>query len=96
MTEFGAGGQRGVDGLGGEAAQAELLRRRIRTYRSVRGLDGAIVWTLRDFALRPDFDGGSIRRVAPAVPPADGLLDKGLFRFDGTPKPAARAVREAW
>ncbi|WP_146175281.1 glycoside hydrolase family 2 protein [Paraconexibacter algicola] len=46
-------------------------------------LGGAIYWTLREFAVKPDWDGGAQRDV-----PRDGIHNKGLITYDGRPKPA--------
>jgi hypothetical protein len=74
---------------------ADLLARRIAELRRAR-VAGMIAWTLRDFALRPDFTGGSISGTAPHVLLTPGLNEKGLFSYDGRPKPAAEAVRRAF
>ena len=58
------------------------------------GLDGVLVWNLRDFALRPDFRGGSIEDAYPGRQPTPGVNAKGLLTLDGEPKPALEAVRE--
>nr|MBA3746509.1 hypothetical protein [Solirubrobacterales bacterium] len=60
------------------------------------GVSGVLVWTLRDYALRPDFVGGSIARRRPELTLAPGLNEKGLYDFDDRPKPALRAVRRAF
>lgn len=52
-------------------------------------LGGAIYWTLREFAVKPDWDGGAQRRV-----PRDGIHNKGLIAYDGTRKPAWNAARD--
>lgn len=79
---------------GGLAFHAELLERRLATYARVDGLDGALVWNLRDFLLRPDFRGGSIEDAYPGRIPTPGVNAKGLFTRAGEPKPAAEVVRE--
>ena len=43
----------------GVAVAADLLRTHIRTYASIPGLSGMLVWNLRDFAVAPSFGGGS-------------------------------------
>ena len=62
MTELGAAGSaRIADGqFGSLSFQARLLARRIRQLRAEPGVSGVIVWALRDYALRPDFAGGSV------------------------------------
>ncbi len=46
-------------------------------------LGGAIYWTLREFAVKPDWDGGAKRQV-----PRDGIHNKGLITYGGIRKPA--------
>ncbi|MFA9273049.1 MAG: glycoside hydrolase family 2 TIM barrel-domain containing protein, partial [Baekduiaceae bacterium] len=46
-------------------------------------LGGAIYWTLREFAVKPDWDGGAKRKVA-----RDGIHNKGLITYGGARKPA--------
>ena len=60
------------------------------------GVGGILVWNLRDYALRPDFAGGSIVAKMPGLQLAPGLNEKGLFDFAGRPKPALRAVRRGF
>ena len=48
-------------------------------------MNGAIYWTLREFAVDPGWTGGA--DLPPGDPP-DGLHHKGLIAYDGTPKPA--------
>jgi len=52
-------------------------------------MDGAIYWTLRDFAIKPDWTGGPI----PASSPGNTIFHKGLIARDGTPKPAFADAR---
>ena len=98
VTELGAAGspRMPADAFGGLRYQAELLARRIRALRDEPGLSGTLVWSLRDYALRPDFAGGSIARRMPALMLAPGLNEKGLYDFAGRPKPALAAVRRAY
>jgi hypothetical protein len=51
-----------------------------------------IVWILQDFAMRPNFLGGSVRAHAPDIVLQRGLNQKGLFTWRGRPKPAAGVV----
>jgi hypothetical protein len=98
VTELGAAGSERVpgDAFGSPRFQAELLARRLRELRDVPGLSGTIVWNLRDYALRPDFRGGSVLMARPDLTLTPGLNEKGLYDFAGRPKPALAAVREAW
>ena len=50
------------------------------------------IWDLRDYPLIPAFQGGSIHARLPRVRIIEGLIQKGMFTYDGTPKPAARTV----
>jgi hypothetical protein len=78
---------------GGYAFQSRLLRLHIDTYRSrAADLDGMLVWDLRDFALTPDFAGGSIRREVPGIRIRRGINQKGLIDYSGDAKPSLRAV----
>ena len=52
-------------------------------------LGGAIYWTLREFAVKPDWDGGANRRV-----PRDGIHNKGLITYAGVRKPAWEVARD--
>ena len=98
ITELGAAGSARVAGaaFGGLEFQAGLLRRRLRELRDEPGLSGIIVWNLRDYALRPDFRGGSVLELRPGLSLTPGLNEKGLYDFAGRPKPALVAVREAF
>jgi hypothetical protein len=55
-----------------------------------------LIWDLRDYPLNPLFAGGSIHSHLPHVRLIEGLIQKGLFSYPGAPKPAARAVAEAF
>ena len=81
---------------GSESFQSSLLTRHIRTYEATPWLDGELVWNLQDFALAPSFAGGSIRRQVPTIKLVRGINQKGLFTYDGQPKPAVAAVRRAF
>jgi hypothetical protein len=96
VTEFGAEGsaRNPAAAPGGLDFQAGLLRTHIRTYASIPDLAGMLVWNLRDFAVAPSFNGGSITEVVSDISLVPGLNEKGLYTTTGRPKPAARAVRE--
>jgi beta-galactosidase/beta-glucuronidase len=98
VSEFGAEANRlNAPGTpGSESFQANLLTRHIRSYESAPWLDGELVWNLQDFALAPSFAGGSIRRQVPSIRLVRGINQKGLFTYDGRPKPAVAAVRRAF
>jgi hypothetical protein len=98
VSEFGAEAnpQNATVAPGGYGYQSWLLRRHIATYRALPQLSGMLVWNLRDFAVSPDFAGGSIRSIVPGIHVERGLNTKGLFDYAGRPKPAAAAVRNAY
>jgi hypothetical protein len=95
VTEFGAEANQlnAWAAPGGEGYQARLLDQEIRVLRADRRLGGWLVWALQDFALTPTFGGGSVRQALPGLRLVPGINQKGLFAFDGTPKPSARVVR---
>jgi hypothetical protein len=98
VTEFGAEANtmNPTAGPGGLEFQARLLARHIRIYRAQPWLAGMLVWNIQDFALSPDFAGGSIRRQAPNIALTRGINQKGLFTYGGRPKPAAAVVRRLY
>lgn len=98
VTELGAAGSARTAGtaFGSVAYQAALLGRRLRELRAAPGLDGTIVWNLRDYALRPDFRGGSVLDRRPGLMLTPGLNEKGVYDFAGRAKPALAAVRRAY
>ena len=53
-------------------------------------LAGALYWTVREFYVKPDWDGGARR----ANVLRDALHNKGLIHYDGTPKPAWQVTRD--
>ncbi len=97
VTELGAAGSARIAAgqFGSLGFQARLLARRVRQLRGEPGVSGVIVWALRDYALRPDFVGGSVNLRVPGLTLAPGLNEKGLYDFAGRPKPSLAAVRAA-
>ena len=98
ISEFGAegNGRNPRWRPGGYGFQARLLATHLRTYASIPSLSGELVWTLNDFAVSPLFFGGSINSIVPGIRLVRGLNQKGLFTYDGRPKPAAAVVAKAW
>ena len=72
--------------------QSRLLAAHIAVYRADPHLTAMLVWVLRDYPLTPTFQGGSIHNVLPHVRLIEGLNQKGLFTYRGSPKPAAGTV----
>lgn len=90
LTEFGA--ESTYHGPADEketfAFQADYVRRVLDIVDRSPDLGGAIHWTLREFAVKPDWDGGAERDV-----PRDPIHNKALITYDGTPKPAWDVAR---
>jgi beta-galactosidase/beta-glucuronidase len=72
--------------------QAALLARHIGVYADAGELTGMFIWDLRDYALIPAFQGGSIHFKLPRLRLIEGLIQKGLFTYGGGPKPAVGTV----
>ena len=77
---------------GSYSFQASLLARHIAVYAADPRLSGMLIWVLRDYPLNPFFQGGSIHFKLPHVRLIEGLNQKGLFTYGGSPKPAASTV----
>ncbi len=87
MTEFGA--EASFDGpvtvKGSYAYQTHYIEQTLDIVRTLPFMNGAIYWTLREFAVKPNWYGGG----GPTVDePRDSLHHKGLIAYDGTAKPA--------
>jgi beta-glucuronidase len=87
MTEFGA--ESTMDGPADVketyAFQSEYLRDNLDVVRKVGFMSGAIYWTLREFAVKNDWDGGAERKGVAR----DAIHNKGLLRYaDAWRKPA--------
>ena len=95
VTEFGAeaNGLNPAGRPGSDAYQSRVLDRNIKAFNADRALDGWLVWALRDFAVIPTFQGGSIRRMLPTLRLVRGVNQKGLFSYGGEAKPAVALVR---
>jgi beta-glucuronidase len=98
VSEFGAEANRlnPPGAPGSESFQATLLTEHIGVYDATPWLSGSLVWNLQDFALAPSFAGGSIRHEVANIRLVRGINQKGLFTYDGKPKPAVAAVRRAF
>jgi hypothetical protein len=98
ITEFGANGNgRNSPGRPGSLRyQARLLTRRIGFYAGGDDVAGMLIWVLRDYAVTPGFRGGRLRGKVPGLVLSGPFNEKGLFRYDGSAKPAVAAVRRAF
>jgi beta-glucuronidase len=88
VTEFGAEANRDgpIDEKGTFNFQRQLVEDHLAAYDSKPFVNGALVWALRDFRVRPDWDGGNPKPMSP-------LNQKGLADETGKPKPAYAAVK---
>ncbi|HEV3001694.1 MAG TPA: glycoside hydrolase family 2 TIM barrel-domain containing protein [Solirubrobacteraceae bacterium] len=92
MTEFGA--EATMDGPPDVketfAFQARYLDANLALIRRLGFMSGALYWTLREFAVKPNWDGGAER----AGVERDSIHNKGLITYaDGTRKPAWDVAR---
>jgi Glycosyl hydrolases family 2, TIM barrel domain/Glycosyl hydrolases family 2/Glycosyl hydrolases family 2, sugar binding domain len=89
VSEFGAESNalNAPSSPGGYAFQAKLLSEHIAVYEADPQLSGMLIYVLRDYALTPSFEGGSIHAVLPHVKLIEGLDQKGLFTYGGQAKP---------
>ena len=89
MTEFGAEAARAgpVNEKGTYAFQQDFLTYHMGVFTQKPFLNGALVWILRDFKVKPGYDGGNPVPTPPYN--AKGLVDAG-----GTKKPAFDTARK--
>jgi len=66
------------------AFQSRYVDRTLKVVDRMPWLSGAIYWTVREFYVKPRWDGGARRKGVVR----DALHNKGLLKYDGTPKPA--------
>jgi beta-glucuronidase len=87
VTEFGAEANRHgpIDEKGTYEFQLDFLRYHLQAIASRPFIAGAIMWLLRDFRVRPDWDGGNPRPQPP-------FNQKGILDRQGRPKPAYSTV----
>ncbi|MGI8596438.1 MAG: glycoside hydrolase family 2 protein [Thermoleophilaceae bacterium] len=83
VTEFGAESNRSgpVDEKGTFEFQNDFMDFHVRAYDEKPYIGGAIAWILRDFKVRPEWDGGNPQPNPP-------FNNKGLIEENGTRKPA--------
>ncbi|MDX6678826.1 MAG: beta-galactosidase, partial [Solirubrobacteraceae bacterium] len=98
ITEFGANanGRNRAGRPGSLLYQSRLLTRRIGFYARRDDIAGMLIWVLRDYAVAPGFRGGTLRAKVPGLVLSGPFNEKGLFRYDGSAKPAVAAVRRAF
>lgn len=91
MSEFGAEANRAgpVEEKGTYANQQAFVRYHLGVFATKPWLAGAVYWAIREFRVRPGWNGGNPRPDPP-------MHQKGLLSFGGTPKPAFFDVRKAY
>jgi beta-glucuronidase len=92
MTEFGAEATEPgpADVKQTYAFQSRYLERNLDIIDRLGFMGGAIYWTVREFAVKPHWDGGAQPLVR------DSIHNKALIAYDGTPKPAFEVARTAF
>ncbi len=91
VTEFGAEANRSgaIDEKGTFEFQRDLMQFHISTYDTKPFINGAIAWILRDFRVRPGWDGGNPK-------PSPPVNAKGLTDEFGVKKPAFDETRRLY
>lgn len=89
VTEFGAEASRGGPSTekGTYAFQSDYIRRTLDIVDRTRFVDGAIYWTLGEFAVKPHWQGGIAGN-------GDSIHNKGLIAYDGEKKPAWQVAHD--
>lgn len=83
ITEFGAEANRNgpVEEKGTFEFQSDFINYHLGVYNSKPWLSGALYWTIKEFRVRPEWDGGNPRPQPP-------IHQKAVVNFDGVRKPA--------
>lgn len=91
VTETGVEANRDgpVEEKGTYAFQQDYAKYHYDVYASKPWLSGAVWWALREFRVRPGWDGGNPR-------PSPPLHQKGVLEFDGRKKPAWQTLRDSF
>jgi beta-galactosidase/beta-glucuronidase len=91
ITEVGAEANRDgpVEEKGTYAFQAEFLKYHLDVFDSNPFINGALIWNLRDFRVKPGWEGGNPK-------PSPPVNFKGLVDDAGKPKPAFAVVQEVF
>jgi beta-glucuronidase len=89
VTEFGAEANRTgpAEEKGTYAFQQDFVNYHLGVFASKPWLNGALYWTLNEFRVRPEWEGGNPRPNSP-------LHQKALINYDRTPKPAFTDVQK--
>jgi beta-glucuronidase len=91
VTEFGAEANRDgpAEEKGTWAFQQDFVKFHLGVFATKPWLNGALYWTLNEFRVRPNWEGGDPRPINP-------LHQKALINYDGTPKPAFADVQRIY
>ncbi len=94
ITEFGAEASEPgpADVKQTYAFQTQYLERNLDIIDRLGFMGGAIYWTVREFAVKPDWDGGADIPLQKR----DSMHRKGLISYDGEIKPAFNAAKAAF
>jgi beta-glucuronidase len=86
MSEFGAeaSGPGRADQKGSYAFQTQFIQQTLGLVSTLPFLSGALYWTVREFAVKPHWDGGPPRSIDPRT----SIHHKGLISYGGVAKPA--------
>jgi Glycosyl hydrolases family 2, TIM barrel domain/Glycosyl hydrolases family 2, sugar binding domain/Glycosyl hydrolases family 2 len=87
VTEFGAEANQGgpVSSKQTYAFQADYVKRVLGIVSRMKFVSGSIYWTLQEFAVKPNWNGGALPDDTPGL---DSIHNKGLISYAGTRKPA--------
>ena len=91
VTEFGAEANRAgpVTEKGTYEFQSDFLAYHLSVFATRPWINGALVWLMRDFRVKPGYDGGNPR-------PRPPVNEKGLVNLRGDRKPAFDVVRQSF
>ena len=91
VTEFGAEANRDgpIEEKGTWGFQQEWVNYHLGVFATKPWLSGAIYWTLNEFWVRPEWEGGNPRPQSP-------IHQKGLITYDGVRKPAWTDVQRSF
>ena len=91
VSEFGAEANRDgpVEEKGTYTHQQDFVNYHLGVYATKPWLSGALYWTLKEFKIRPEWDGGNPRPNSP-------IHQKGLITFGQVRKPAFFEVQKAF
>jgi len=92
MSEFGAESSAPgpADEKGSYAFQTQFIQKTLGIVNTLPFLSGALYWTVREFAVKPHWDGGPPRTIDPRT----SIHHKGLISYGGVRKPAFAATAE--